>query len=101
MDLTYLKRSLYNKALKHELENAPVVSLSDAKLGRFPGGDESPVRVEYSSVRMFESTARRLGIMDNVKAGVPRCAYHGVVSVRLGPQKRLVHVSLPLNNVDL
>lgn len=100
LDLSYLKRSTYNTALRRELEKATVVSLSDVRLGRFPSGDD-PLRVEYSSVRTWESTAHRLGIMDNVKAGVPRCAYHGIVTVRLGPKKRLVHVTLPLNNLDI
>jgi alpha-1,3-mannosyl-glycoprotein beta-1,2-N-acetylglucosaminyltransferase len=59
------------------------------------------VRVEYSSVAAFEPLARRLGIMDNVKAGVPRGAYHGVVTVRLGASKRKVHVALPLAQIKL
>jgi alpha-1,3-mannosyl-glycoprotein beta-1,2-N-acetylglucosaminyltransferase len=57
--------------------------------------------MEYASVNAFESFARRLGIMDNVKAGVPRGAYHGVITVRLGTNKRKVHVSLPLAQVNL
>ena len=59
------------------------------------------VRVEYGAVSQFENLARRLGIMDNVKANVPRVAYHGVVTVRLGPKKRKVYVTLPLEKTGL
>ena len=83
-----------------ELRRATAVSLADAKAGRFPAG-RAPVRVEYPSVSAFETAARRLGIMDNVKAGVPRVAYHGVVTVRMGASKRKVHVALPLAQVSL
>lgn len=44
----------------------------------------STVRLEYSGLEdgpaaSFPALARRLGIMDNIKAGVPRAAYRGVV----------------------
>ena len=81
---------------------APAVSVDEAKLGRGGGpGAAKPVRVEYSGQRGFEAAARRLGIMDNIKAGVPRGAYHGVVTVRLGPHKRKVHVAPPLREIQL
>ena len=48
-------------------------------------------------VARFETVARRLGIMDNVKAGVPRVAYHGVVTVRMHGRK--VHVSPPIRDI--
>lgn len=51
----------------------------------------SAIRLEYSTVEdrgrpdSFPAIARKLGIMDNVKAGVPRTAYRGVVHFWLGP----------------
>jgi alpha-1,3-mannosyl-glycoprotein beta-1,2-N-acetylglucosaminyltransferase len=97
-DLTFLHRRLYDAALKAELSAAQVVSLDDARRGKWPSGGGA-VRVDYGAARNFERAAQRLGIMDNVKAGCPRVAYHGVVTVRLGPDKRKVHVSLPLAEV--
>lgn len=99
-DLSYLAKKTYDAALADELKAAPVVSIAEARRGEGGGGDQrQPVRVEYSSVRAFEPVARQLGIMDNVKANVPRVAYHGVVTVRLGRNKRKVHVTLPLSKL--
>jgi alpha-1,3-mannosyl-glycoprotein beta-1,2-N-acetylglucosaminyltransferase len=106
-DLSYLQRTTYDEALARELDNAPLVSLAEARQGLGGGWDgpqnmhDVPVRVEYGDVRQFASVARKLGIMDNVKANVPRVAYHGVVTVRLGRNKRKVHVSLPLAKTGL
>ena len=47
--------------------------------------------VEYSGEREFEALARQLGVMFDFKAGVPRTAYMGVVSVWEGKTK--VHVA--------
>jgi alpha-1,3-mannosyl-glycoprotein beta-1,2-N-acetylglucosaminyltransferase len=100
MDLSTLARPAYDAALAQELARSPLVSADDARAGRFPSGDkDDAVRVEYLSVARFEPMARRLGIMDNVKAGVPRGAYHGVVTVRISGRK--VHVSPPLRDVKL
>ena len=35
--------------------------------------------------RSFPALAKKLGVMDNEKAGVPRGAYRGVVAFRRGP----------------
>ena len=39
------------------------------------------VRVLYHTKTAFKKSAKTLGIMDDFKAGVPRMAYRGVVSV--------------------
>ena len=99
IDLRYLQRHRYDVALARALAAAPVVSPEAAmEAGTVQG---SAVRVEYGAVSQFEHLARRLGIMDNVKANVPRVAYHGVVTVRLGPKKRKVYVTLPLEKTGL
>ena len=38
------------------------------------------VRVEYSTKKNFEAAAKALGIMADLKSGVPRAGYRGVVS---------------------
>lgn len=45
------------------------------------------VVVEYGNEREYESLARQVGIMQDTKAGVPRTAYMGVVSVWVGDTK--------------
>lgn len=42
-----------------------------------PGGE---VTVFYKDLAEFEILAKRFGVMDNIKARVPRTAYHGIVS---------------------
>ena len=49
------------------------------------------VVVEYGSEREFESLAAQLWIMKDSKAGVPRTAYMGVVSLWVGETK--VHLA--------
>eukprot|EP00614_Pseudopedinella_elastica_P017488 CAMPEP_0172646200 /NCGR_PEP_ID=MMETSP1068-20121228/240118_1 /TAXON_ID=35684 /ORGANISM="Pseudopedinella elastica, Strain CCMP716" /LENGTH=563 /DNA_ID=CAMNT_0013460453 /DNA_START=279 /DNA_END=1970 /DNA_ORIENTATION=+ len=102
-DLSFLRRAEYDPAFRREVAGAPLVGVDEARQGRWPQGlkPDQPVRVEYPSVARFEAVARRLGIMDNVKAGVPRVAYHGVVTVRLGPDRRKVHVSPPISALKL
>lgn len=61
------------------------------------------VRVEYDGLddrqpSAFPALARRLGIMDNIKAGVPRTAYRGVVDFWLGDFH--VYLSPPFHQVE-
>lgn len=39
------------------------------------------VRIVYSKTQEYESIARQLGIMADIKAGVPRTAYMGIVTL--------------------
>lgn len=41
---------------------------------------QTEVTIFYHDLREFERLARDFGVMDNIKANVPRTAYHGVVS---------------------
>jgi alpha-1,3-mannosyl-glycoprotein beta-1,2-N-acetylglucosaminyltransferase len=51
------------------------------------GGPGGEARVSYGSLQEFEDVARRVGVMDNVKAGVPRAAYQGIVTFWAGDTK--------------
>ena len=59
--------------------STPVVSVEDLKRGNV--GDVSEVRVTYFTSNDYKRAAKALGIMDDFKAGVPRMAYRGVLSV--------------------
>jgi alpha-1,3-mannosyl-glycoprotein beta-1,2-N-acetylglucosaminyltransferase len=39
------------------------------------------VSVLYDNFNHFEQISNRLGAMDNIKAGVPRTAYKGIVTI--------------------
>ena len=73
MNTNYLRRSVYDPALMAELASAPLVHATQARNGDLPAGATS-VRVEYRDNREFEMLSRQLGIMDNIKANVPRAA---------------------------
>lgn len=77
-DLSYLKEETYKKAFEKEVYNAPVVTYEDVKQGKLKG--PGPFRLQYSSKDSFKVMARNLGIMDDLKSGVPRTGYRGVVS---------------------
>ena len=82
LDLSYLEDKQWEEAYMRQIKNA--VHVDPVK---FRPGDYAPyteLRVEYDhltdGLRSFVVTARRFGIMDNIKAGVPRTAYKGIVS---------------------
>ncbi|XP_037549632.1 alpha-1,3-mannosyl-glycoprotein 2-beta-N-acetylglucosaminyltransferase b [Nematolebias whitei] len=78
-DLSYLLRENYDETFIKDIYSAPLVKIEDLQQGgrlRGPG----PYRVKYSSRDSFKAFARNLGVMDDLKSGVPRTGYRGVVS---------------------
>uniref|UniRef100_A0A3P9CP95 Alpha-1,3-mannosyl-glycoprotein 2-beta-N-acetylglucosaminyltransferase n=1 Tax=Maylandia zebra TaxID=106582 RepID=A0A3P9CP95_9CICH len=78
LDLSYLLKEKYEEKFK-EVYSAPLVKIEDLQQGgslRGPG----PYRVQYSTRDSFKVFARNLGVMDDLKSGVPRTGYRGVVS---------------------
>ncbi|RVE63097.1 hypothetical protein OJAV_G00165070 [Oryzias javanicus] len=78
MDLNYLKEESYKDIFQKEVYNAPLVKYEEVKQGQLKGS--GPFRLEYSSKDSFKMLAKNLGIMDDLKSGVPRAGYRGVVS---------------------
>lgn len=78
LDLSYLKEETYREKFKGEVYGAPVVTYEDVKQGQLKG--PGPFRLQYSSRDSFKMMAKNLGIMDDLKSGVPRAGYRGVVS---------------------
>ncbi|GMI56149.1 hypothetical protein TeGR_g3586 [Tetraparma gracilis] len=79
-DVGYLERDVYDARFKQRVLSAQVVDAGSAKQRAGSNGD---VLVEYRGLSnggsCFERVAKQLGIMDNIKANVPRTAYKGVV----------------------
>lgn len=65
----------YDDELKASLEAAPLVG--SAAEAQASGGD---VRLQYDSQESFQQLAAAVGIMQEWRDGVPRAAYHGVVT---------------------
>lgn len=78
LDLSYLKEETYRQSFDKEVYNAPVVTYEDVKQGLLKG--PGPFRLQYSSKDSFKMLTKNLGIMDDLKSGVPRAGYRGVVS---------------------
>ncbi|XP_035537101.1 alpha-1,3-mannosyl-glycoprotein 2-beta-N-acetylglucosaminyltransferase b [Morone saxatilis] len=78
-DLSFLLKEKYDEKFIKEVYSAPLVKIEDLQQGgslRGPG----PYRVQYSSRDSFKVFARNLGVMDDLKSGVPRTGYRGIVS---------------------
>ncbi|XP_040909588.1 alpha-1,3-mannosyl-glycoprotein 2-beta-N-acetylglucosaminyltransferase b [Toxotes jaculatrix] len=78
-NLSYLLKEKYDEQFIKEVYSAPLVKIEELQQGgslRGPG----PYRVQYSSRDSFKVFARNLGVMDDLKSGVPRTGYRGVVS---------------------
>ncbi|XP_060800255.1 alpha-1,3-mannosyl-glycoprotein 2-beta-N-acetylglucosaminyltransferase a [Neoarius graeffei] len=77
-DVSYLEQGTYDQAFENEVYSAPVVTAEELKNGKLSG--PGPFRLQYSSAQSFKTLARGLGLMDDLKSGVPRAGYRGVVS---------------------
>ncbi|KAM6910577.1 alpha-1,3-mannosyl-glycoprotein 2-beta-N-acetylglucosaminyltransferase a [Xenentodon cancila] len=78
IDLSYLQEETYRESFEKEVYSAPVVTYEDVKQGLLTG--PGPFRLQYSTKDGFKMFAKNLGIMDDLKSGVPRTGYRGVVS---------------------
>ncbi|XP_053718484.1 alpha-1,3-mannosyl-glycoprotein 2-beta-N-acetylglucosaminyltransferase b isoform X1 [Synchiropus splendidus] len=78
-DLSYLLRENYDDTYVKRVYSAPLVKIEDLQQGgRLRGG--GPYRVQYSTRESIKVFARNLGVMDDLKSGVPRTGYRGIVS---------------------
>lgn len=86
-DLQYLQPSVWAKEFQEALEGAKVLKtleeFHDAKCATASttqGGGES-VKFEYGKFEAYPAVAHKFGYIDDAKAGVPRTAFEGVVTV--------------------
>jgi len=74
-DLSYLQKATYDEELKKTIKKGTVISDSGAVFNY----ENTDLVLKYDN---FQSIANAFGLMDDTKAGVPRTAYHGVVTFR-------------------
>lgn len=77
LNLTYLIKDTYDKTLTSLVYSLPEMSAEDAMSG---SGTEPAVRVSYSTAKTYQRAAKKLGLMDDFRSGIPRTAYRGIVS---------------------
>ncbi|NP_001079360.1 mannosyl (alpha-1,3-)-glycoprotein beta-1,2-N-acetylglucosaminyltransferase L homeolog isoform X1 [Xenopus laevis] len=78
MDLSYLLKDTYDPWFRKQVYGAPKARAEEVLHGQVPGG--RTVRVEYTTKDTFKAMARAFGVMEDLKSGVARAAYKGVVS---------------------
>ena len=86
--LDFLIKQAYESTFAAEVAAARVVELAEARKPK--GGDGGAVRVMYRSHTQLKSFCKQLGVMEDLKAGVPRTAYHGVIPLRMGGRRVFV-----------
>lgn len=88
-NLDYLTQDTYEKEFVSRVRALPVLALQDVLSGQ--RAELTEVQLHYSSNKDFEKTAKQLKIMSDLRGGVPRTAYKGVVSVIY--KNRRVHLT--------
>ncbi|NXM56719.1 MGAT1 acetylglucosaminyltransferase, partial [Illadopsis cleaveri] len=78
MDLSYLKKEQYERFFLQQVYSAPEIKLE--QLQKESGKDLGAVRLQYRGRDSFKALAKALGLMDDLKSGVPRAGYRGIVS---------------------
>lgn len=77
-DLSYLKKDNYDVQFVKQVYDAPSVAWEHLKNGQL--SQSGPVRVTYNSKDSFKRLSKIFGLMDDLKSGVPRAGYRGVIS---------------------
>ncbi|NXN06260.1 MGAT1 acetylglucosaminyltransferase, partial [Sylvia borin] len=78
LDLSYLSKERYERSFLQQVYSAPEIQLE--QLQKDAGKDLGAVRLQYRGRDSFKALAKALGLMDDLKSGVPRAGYRGVVS---------------------
>ena len=79
LPLENLRKDVYDEKFEREVNDSTLVGDSNEMKSLLSSPGSGSLKIEYSSLDHFSRVARSLGVMDNVKAGVPRTAYKGVV----------------------
>ncbi|XP_055487822.1 LOW QUALITY PROTEIN: alpha-1,3-mannosyl-glycoprotein 2-beta-N-acetylglucosaminyltransferase b [Leucoraja erinacea] len=78
LELGYLSKERYDVAWEARVYGVPALRVDELQHNdRMELGE---VRVQYSSRDTFKAFAKALGVMDDLKSGVPRSGYRGVVT---------------------
>ncbi|PKU27437.1 alpha- -mannosyl-glycoprotein 2-beta-n-acetylglucosaminyltransferase [Limosa lapponica baueri] len=78
LDLSYLKKEEYERVFLPKVYAAPEVKVEELQGNR--RRELGAVRLQYSGRDSFKAFAKALGLMDDLKSGVPRAGYRGIVS---------------------
>ncbi|XP_064543286.1 alpha-1,3-mannosyl-glycoprotein 2-beta-N-acetylglucosaminyltransferase [Drosophila montana] len=93
INMSYLLKENYDNTFLKQVYVLPLVTFDELRLNLI--AMEGPVRMQYNNRDQYKRITRMLGLMDDFKSGVPRTAYHGIVSFYYN--KRRVHLAPSAN----
>ncbi|KAF7265362.1 alpha-1,3-mannosyl-glycoprotein 2-beta-N-acetylglucosaminyltransferase [Rhynchophorus ferrugineus] len=93
MNLTYLIKDTYDKEFVGLVYKMPVISYEDLRNNNI--SVNGSVRITYRKVNDYKTAAKKLGLMDDFRGGVPRMAYRGIVTFFY--KGRTVHLAPPVS----
>ncbi|EDW09032.1 alpha-1,3-mannosyl-glycoprotein 2-beta-N-acetylglucosaminyltransferase [Drosophila mojavensis] len=93
MNLSYLLKDNYDNTFLKQVYVLPLVTFDELRRNLI--AKEGPVRIQYNNRDQYKRITRMLGLMDDFRSGVPRTAYHGIVSFYYN--KRRVHLAPSAN----
>lgn len=80
LDLSYLLKQKYDSSFLTKVYSIKNASLNEILMKNVEENEQNEFRIEYESMDNFLNIARKIGIMADTKAGVPRTAYLGIIS---------------------
>ena len=89
IDLRYLLKDQYEPRFRQWLLDAKTVrSIEEARREASSSwGGSGDLKVMYGDKAEFVRFCKALGLMEDLKAGIPRTAYHGAVMVRMNGRR--------------
>ncbi|CAH2056339.1 unnamed protein product, partial [Iphiclides podalirius] len=76
LNLTYLLKDVYDEALASTVYSLPAMSAEEV----ISNAGREAVRVSYTNAKTYQKAAKKLGLMDDFRSGIPRTAYRGIVT---------------------
>ncbi|XP_013136615.1 PREDICTED: alpha-1,3-mannosyl-glycoprotein 2-beta-N-acetylglucosaminyltransferase [Papilio polytes] len=76
LNLTYLLKDVYDETLMSTVYGLAEMSADEV----VSSAGRQPVRVPYSNAKTYQKAAKKLGLMDDFRSGIPRTAYMGIVT---------------------
>ncbi|VDK85590.1 unnamed protein product [Litomosoides sigmodontis] len=78
LDLSYLIKSNYDSLLSQKMSHAAVLSVDEFLSGNFSGS--APFFIIYKTPREYRRLGKSVGLMLDIRSGMPRTAYYGIVA---------------------
>uniref|UniRef100_A0A7E4VHZ8 Alpha-1,3-mannosyl-glycoprotein 2-beta-N-acetylglucosaminyltransferase n=1 Tax=Panagrellus redivivus TaxID=6233 RepID=A0A7E4VHZ8_PANRE len=102
LDLQSLTKSNYDTAFVDVVYGLPNVTINDAIAKTLKSEERgSTYRIEYGNMTQYTEVARKLKIMFDTKAGVPRTAYKGIVTAFINGVRLYAAPTLPWMGYDV